>query len=50
MSKPFTNDETGPIFFYKPEEGFGYLGQWYPSKFTAKTESGEERNYINCEQ
>ena len=43
------NDEAGAIFFYKPEEAHGYLGQWWPSKFTVE-ESGKELRYENCEQ
>jgi hypothetical protein len=27
-------DPAGPVYFWKPAEGNGYLGQWYPSEFT----------------
>jgi ribA/ribD-fused uncharacterized protein len=23
-----------PVYFWKPADGNGYLGQWYPSQFT----------------
>lgn len=43
-----------PIFFWKPDEENGWLGQWYPSPFTVKapdgTENGPETGYVNCEQ
>ena len=27
-------ENTQPVYFWKPEEENGFLGQWYPSKFT----------------
>ncbi|EZF32054.1 hypothetical protein H109_07876 [Trichophyton interdigitale MR816] len=39
-----------PIFFWKPEQEHGYLGQWWKSPFTVPTEDGgEELKYENCE-
>ncbi|KAL1961247.1 hypothetical protein VTO42DRAFT_3193 [Malbranchea cinnamomea] len=43
------HDESKPIFFWKPDQEHGFLGQWYPSKFVVTTESGEELHYENCE-
>jgi predicted NAD-dependent protein-ADP-ribosyltransferase YbiA (DUF1768 family) len=28
-----------PVFFWKPHDGNGYLGQWYWSKFTVEGET-----------
>lgn len=36
------------VYFWKPEEENGYLGQWYPSRFTSTDE--KEINYENTEQ
>ncbi|KAI9796465.1 MAG: hypothetical protein M1833_006133 [Piccolia ochrophora] len=41
-------DDT--IYFWKPEQEDGFLGQWYPSPFTARTADGEEIHYQNAEQ
>ncbi|KAK2849615.1 hypothetical protein FQN49_005581 [Arthroderma sp. PD_2] len=38
-----------PIFFWKPEQEHGYLGQWWSSPFTAPGPVGEELRYENCE-
>lgn len=50
--EPSTND--GPVYFWKPDQPNGYLGQWYPSKFTVveKDAKGEdvEIRYMNGEQ
>jgi ribA/ribD-fused uncharacterized protein len=27
------SEEAGPIYFWRPHEEYGYLGQWYPSPF-----------------
>jgi hypothetical protein len=29
-----STNPLGPVYFWKPAQGNGYLGQWYPSKFT----------------
>jgi hypothetical protein len=44
------DEKSGPVYFWKPEEQNGYLGQWYPSKFTVTEDSGETLVYQNCEQ
>lgn len=41
---------TGPIYFWKPEQENGYLGQWYPSPFTATLPDGTRQSYENAEQ
>ncbi|PGG97684.1 hypothetical protein GX51_07194 [Blastomyces parvus] len=49
-----TNSE--PVYFWKPEQENGYLGQWYPSEFTwdrnLDDEDGgvETLKYANAEQ
>jgi predicted NAD-dependent protein-ADP-ribosyltransferase YbiA (DUF1768 family) len=30
---------TKPVFFWKPNDGHGYLSQWYWSKFTVDNET-----------
>ncbi|WEW57137.1 hypothetical protein PRK78_002597 [Emydomyces testavorans] len=48
--------EDGPVYFWKPEQPNGFLGQWYESKFTVSQESAKgdgemvEIQYLNCEQ
>ncbi|KAG9127962.1 hypothetical protein FRC07_006979 [Ceratobasidium sp. 392] len=41
--------DPNTIYFWKPEEEHGYLGQWYPSVFTS-TEPGGSYTYENAEQ
>lgn len=31
--------KSGPVYFWKPEKGHGYLGQWYWSPWTCNGES-----------
>ncbi|EER25411.1 uncharacterized protein CIMG_11500 [Coccidioides immitis RS] len=47
--------DDGPVYFWKPEQENGFLGQWYESKFTV-TQPGDEDDaknveitYMNCE-
>ncbi|KAF3914427.1 hypothetical protein ABW21_db0209872 [Orbilia brochopaga] len=40
-------DTSNPIFFWKPEQPDGYLGQWYPSLFTSTLEDGSKVEYRN---
>ncbi|EEP81506.1 conserved hypothetical protein [Uncinocarpus reesii 1704] len=44
---------NGPIYFWKPEQPHGFLGQWYESEFTVSqlNDAGEhvEIKYKNCE-
>ena len=39
------NDVTGPVYFWKPEQPNGFLGQWYPSEW--KHDDGER--YLTAE-
>ncbi|KAK6359430.1 hypothetical protein TWF696_000590 [Orbilia brochopaga] len=43
-------DTSDPIYFWKPEEPDGYLGQWYTSPFVSTLEDGSKVEYRNCEQ
>ncbi|KAK6504843.1 hypothetical protein TWF481_006779 [Arthrobotrys musiformis] len=43
-------DTDNGIYFWKPDQRFGYLGQWYASHFTAVSEDGTRIEYENCEQ
>jgi len=43
-------DTDNPVYFWKPEEANGYLGQWFPSDFVNVMEDGTEVEYRNCEQ
>jgi ribA/ribD-fused uncharacterized protein len=40
-----------PIFFWRPHEEHGYLGQWFPSPFTTPSPVNPEENvtFQNCE-
>jgi len=40
-----------PIFFWRPHEEYGYLGQWFPSPFTTPSpvNSEETVTFQNCE-
>ncbi|KAJ6260275.1 hypothetical protein Dda_4499 [Drechslerella dactyloides] len=40
-------DTSGPIFFWKPEQPDGYLGQWYRSPFVDTLEDGTKVEYRN---
>ncbi|KAF2799592.1 DUF1768-domain-containing protein [Melanomma pulvis-pyrius CBS 109.77] len=31
---PATSPSPDPVYFWRPHEGHGYLGQWYPTPFT----------------
>ncbi|KAF3933414.1 hypothetical protein ABW19_dt0208844 [Dactylella cylindrospora] len=42
-------DTSDPVFFWKPEDEDGYLGQWYPSNFVSTSEDGKQVEYRNCE-
>jgi len=44
------NDESGPIYFWKPHESFGFLGQWYDSPFVSTEADGQKFEYQNAEQ
>ena len=33
------NQKRGPVYFWKPEQGHGYLGQWYWSPWTWEGET-----------
>ncbi|KAK2739020.1 hypothetical protein FQN57_006702 [Myotisia sp. PD_48] len=47
-----SEQDTGPVFFWKPEEKDGYLGQWYTSTFIVKEDDesdGASVSYKNCE-
>ncbi|KAF3313785.1 hypothetical protein TWF173_005617 [Orbilia oligospora] len=43
-------DTDNGIYFWKPEQRFGYLGQWFASPFTVISEDGTRIDYENCEQ
>ncbi|RVD82351.1 uncharacterized protein DFL_006777 [Arthrobotrys flagrans] len=43
-------DTDNGIYFWKPDQRFGYLGQWYASPFTVDSEDGTCIQYENCEQ
>lgn len=45
--------DNDPIYFWKPEQEHGYLGQWYPSRFVSTAEiEGERKEFVyqNAEQ
>lgn len=46
-------DETSPIYFWRPHEEHGYLGQWYSSPFTTPSPvdpiSSPQITFPNCE-
>jgi len=46
MSSDLTSTDT--IYFFKPENPYGFLSQWYPSEFSEV--SGPPVKYINTEQ
>ncbi|KAK6535329.1 hypothetical protein TWF694_001792 [Orbilia ellipsospora] len=43
-------DTDNGIYFWKPEQRYGYLGQWYPSVFKEISNDGKEIVYQNAEQ
>ncbi|KAK6360346.1 hypothetical protein TWF730_006491 [Orbilia blumenaviensis] len=43
-------DTDNGVYFWKPEQPFGFLGQWYPSPFTTTSQDGTSIEYENCEQ
>ncbi|KAK6500744.1 hypothetical protein TWF506_003508 [Arthrobotrys conoides] len=43
-------DTDNGIYFWKPQQRFGYLGQWFASPFTVVSEDGTRIHYENCEQ
>ncbi|KAK6345478.1 hypothetical protein TWF718_007394 [Orbilia javanica] len=43
-------DTDNGVYFWKPDQRFGFLGQWYESPFTAVLEDGTRIQYENCEQ
>ncbi|EPS45004.1 hypothetical protein H072_970 [Dactylellina haptotyla CBS 200.50] len=43
-------DTDNGVYFWKPDQPFGFLGQWYPSNFTVTTGDGKQVEYRNCEQ
>ncbi|EWC48702.1 hypothetical protein DRE_00007 [Drechslerella stenobrocha 248] len=45
-----TIDRSNPVFFWKPDQEHGYLGQWYASPFVSVSEDGSKVEYRNCEQ
>lgn len=44
------NMSDDAVYFWRPEEKDGYLGQWYHSEFTSTDENGDKTNYENTEQ
>ncbi|KAF3911504.1 hypothetical protein ABW20_dc0107350 [Dactylellina cionopaga] len=42
-------DTSNGVYFWKPDQEHGYLGQWYTSKFTSVAEDGTSIEYHNCE-
>ncbi|KAG8729684.1 hypothetical protein FRC12_020799 [Ceratobasidium sp. 428] len=42
--------DSNTIYFWKPEDDYGYLGQWYPSAFTLVEGDGSKYVYENAEQ
>ena len=49
-SQTFSKDDE-PIFFWRPHEEYGFLGQWYPSPFTTQSplSPSETVTFPNCE-
>jgi hypothetical protein len=51
MATTTSTDDKGPIFFWRAEEAWGFLGQWYMADFTAEVGlGGEEFEYCCAEQ
>ncbi|KAG8706539.1 hypothetical protein FRC08_000993 [Ceratobasidium sp. 394] len=50
-SQPAANVSDPAIYFWKPEQEHGYLGQWYPSVFVSTESDGPTSfTYENAEQ
>ncbi|KAL3704714.1 hypothetical protein TMatcc_008386, partial [Talaromyces marneffei ATCC 18224] len=49
MTLPTSIDTDNPVYFWKPEGDYGFLGQWWPSSFSWKTDD-EEYTYASAEQ
>ncbi|KAK6528284.1 hypothetical protein TWF281_009530 [Arthrobotrys megalospora] len=43
-------DTDNGVYFWKPDQRFGFLGQWFSSPFTVVSEDGTHIHYENCEQ
>jgi predicted NAD-dependent protein-ADP-ribosyltransferase YbiA (DUF1768 family) len=41
-----TNEHSGPIFFYKAKEEYGFLNQFFPSSFTALVDESNDAEKI----
>ncbi|EED16103.1 conserved hypothetical protein [Talaromyces stipitatus ATCC 10500] len=48
MASP-TSETSNPVYFWRPEGEYGFLGQWWPSSFSWKN-GDEEFTYANAEQ
>lgn len=49
MTSPTSIDINNPVYFWRPEGEYGFLGQWWPSSFSWK--NGDEKyTYANAEQ
>jgi hypothetical protein len=42
--------KSSAIFFWKPEQEHGYLGQWFTSRFISTESDGSQVIYENTEQ
>jgi hypothetical protein len=50
MPSTLPSDPAEPVYFWKPDQTNGFLGQWYPSPFTSTSPEGAETKYENAEQ
>ena len=44
------DDPIGPVYFWRPKDLHGYLGEWFTSPVTSTEPDGRKIEYQNAEQ